>query len=125
MALAVVNYPALEKKDLDWIQEVREGHDALFFEVIAPHIPIVFPTDAHRWLSATFPARDEGYFIGPYIAHYADELLRDLGLRTRRLRNPVAEHLAPFWPSRYEGLAEERREGGEREEPKIREGAQG
>ncbi len=63
----------------------------------------------HRWLSATFPARDEGHFIGPYVAHYVDELLEDMGLRTRRAQNPVAEYLSPLWPSRYRGVAAERR----------------
>jgi dimethylaniline monooxygenase (N-oxide forming) len=58
----------------------------------------------HRWLSRVFPERDGGYFIGPYIAHYADELLRDMGLPTRRLRNPLAELLAPIWAERYRGL---------------------
>jgi dimethylaniline monooxygenase (N-oxide forming) len=61
-----------------------------------------------HWLAEVFPARAEGYFIGPYIAHYTDDLLRDLGLRTRRKRNVLAEYLAPFWPARYAGVAEER-----------------
>ena len=26
------------------------------------------------------PGRDQGYFIGPFIAHYADDLVRDMGL---------------------------------------------
>ena len=45
MALAVVNYPAIGKDDLDWIQSVRREHDHLFFSVVAPHFTIVFPTD--------------------------------------------------------------------------------
>jgi hypothetical protein len=45
MALAVVNYPAIAKDDLDWIQSVRREHDHLFFSVVAPHFTIVFPTD--------------------------------------------------------------------------------
>lgn len=46
MALAVVNYLELNQEDLDWIQGIRRRHDELFFDVIAPHFPLVFPTDA-------------------------------------------------------------------------------
>jgi len=44
MALAVVSYPSLSKKDLDWIQSVRRDHDKLYCDVIDPHITLVFPT---------------------------------------------------------------------------------
>jgi hypothetical protein len=43
------------------------------------------------------------------VAHYIDDLARDMGLRTARKRNPLAEYLAPFWPERYQEIAEERR----------------
>jgi hypothetical protein len=59
--------------------------------------------------AGTFPARDQGYFIGPYIAHYTDELMRDMGMPVRRTSNVFREYFAPFWPSRYETLGEERR----------------
>jgi dimethylaniline monooxygenase (N-oxide forming) len=62
-----------------------------------------------RWLSARFPGRPEGTFIGPYVAHYVDELMDDMGLRTRRKGNPFREYLGPFWPDRYRTLGDERR----------------
>ena len=62
-----------------------------------------------RWASEVVPGRDQGYFIGPFIAHYADDLLRDMGLPTRRRSNIFAEYMAPFWPERYGTLAADRR----------------
>jgi len=62
-----------------------------------------------RWIHETFPSRDEGFFIGQYVAHYADDLMRDMGLPTRRTRHLATEYFAPFWPERYRGLAAERR----------------
>ena len=62
-----------------------------------------------RWMGETFPARDQGYFIGPYVAHYVDDLLRDMGAPVRRTSNVFREYFAPFWPSRYATLGEERR----------------
>jgi len=69
------------------------------------------------WMAETFPARDQGYFIGPYIAHYADELMRDMGMPVRRTSNVFREYFAPFWPSRYATLGEERRRVPERSAP--------
>lgn len=63
-----------------------------------------------QWTAEVFPARSEGYFIGAYIAHYADELMRDMGLPPRR-GGRLREYLAPFWPRRYATLAQERRRG--------------
>lgn len=62
-----------------------------------------------RWNGSVFPARKEGYFIGAYIAHYADELLGDMGLRKKRAPL-LREYFAPFWPHRYQNLAHERRQ---------------
>jgi hypothetical protein len=45
MALAVVNYPTLSDDDFAWIQSLRREHDGLYFDVIDPHLPFVFPTD--------------------------------------------------------------------------------
>jgi len=63
----------------------------------------------HRWMDRTMPNRAQGIFVGPYVAQYIDELLADMGLRTRRTSNFVAENLMPLWPSRYAALGEERR----------------
>jgi dimethylaniline monooxygenase (N-oxide forming) len=63
----------------------------------------------HQWLGEVFPERKEGYFIGPYLAHYVDELMRDMGLRTFRTGSLLTEYLGRFLPSRYRNLGEERR----------------
>lgn len=62
-----------------------------------------------QWTAEVFPARKEGYFVGQYLAHYIDDLVRDMGLRTARTGNVLAEYFLPFWPQRYRALAEERR----------------
>ena len=46
MALCVVNYPTISSDDIEWIQSIRRQHDRLFFDVVAPHFTIVFPTNA-------------------------------------------------------------------------------
>lgn len=62
------------------------------------------------WAAAVFPARREGYFIGPYVAHYLDDLLRDMGLPCRRTHNFFVEYFTPYWPERYRTVGEERRQ---------------
>jgi dimethylaniline monooxygenase (N-oxide forming) len=61
-----------------------------------------------HWARQILPKRSEGYFIGGYVAHYADELLRDMGLSTRRANNLLTEYFAPLWAERYRKLATER-----------------
>jgi dimethylaniline monooxygenase (N-oxide forming) len=61
------------------------------------------------WQAEVFPRHPEGHFIGPYMAHYADDLLTDMGVPTRRMNNAFAEYLAPYTPRRYEDLAAQRR----------------
>jgi dimethylaniline monooxygenase (N-oxide forming) len=63
----------------------------------------------HAWAADVFPARAEGYFIGPFLGHYIDELMRDMRLNTRRTRHVISEYFAPLWPSRYRDVGEERR----------------
>jgi len=46
MSLAVVNYPTLSEKDFHWVQSVRQEYDRLYFDLIGPHFPLVFPTEA-------------------------------------------------------------------------------
>jgi len=68
-----------------------------------------------RWLHEVLPVRTEGYFVGPYLAHYLDELMDDMRLRTLRTSNFYLEHMFPLLPSRYADVADERkdlREGG-------------
>ena len=62
-----------------------------------------------RWARRTFPACAEGHFIGAYVAHYADALMRDMGLPRRRTGSVLSEYSAPIWSERYRQLAEERR----------------
>lgn len=45
MAFCVVNYPIFSTDDFNWIQSIRQRHDRLFFDVVAPHFTIVFPTE--------------------------------------------------------------------------------
>jgi dimethylaniline monooxygenase (N-oxide forming) len=61
-----------------------------------------------KWADEVFPGRSQGYFVGPYLAHYLDDLLRDMRLPHRRAGNFVAEYFAPLWPHRYRNLAEQR-----------------
>ena len=63
----------------------------------------------HAWAAEVFPARAEGYFVGPFLGHYIDELMRDMGLETRRTRHVISEYFAPLWPSRYRDVGEARR----------------
>lgn len=42
-SLLVVNYPTLSAEDLEKIQSVREQHDILYRDVVAPHFTLVFP----------------------------------------------------------------------------------
>jgi dimethylaniline monooxygenase (N-oxide forming) len=63
----------------------------------------------HAWAAEVFPARPEGYFVGPFLAHYIDELMRDMRLETCRTRRLLSEYFAPFWPSRYRDVGQERR----------------
>lgn len=46
MATAVVSYPAFSPADYAWIQSVRREHDPLYFRLIDPHFPLIFPTEA-------------------------------------------------------------------------------
>jgi cation diffusion facilitator CzcD-associated flavoprotein CzcO len=62
-----------------------------------------------EWANEVFPARSQGYFVGPYLAHYLDDLLRDMRVSRRRMANPFAEYFAPLWPHRYQNLADQRR----------------
>jgi hypothetical protein len=90
----------------------------------ALHLPGVATMEAeiervHAWLAEVMPGRREGYFVGPYLTHYLDELVRDMGLSPRRTSNFLAEYVARVWATRYRTLGEERRRvaRGERARP--------
>lgn len=78
--------------------------------------------EVHAWTAEAFPKRNEGYFVGSYVASYVDELMRDMGLPARRADGFVAEYLEPLDVTRYKGLAEERRLA--REENRVGEDSQ-
>jgi hypothetical protein len=61
------------------------------------------------WLAEVFPARSQGYFVGPYLAHHIDDLIADMGLPPRRTSNVLSEYLGPFSPARYCDITEQRR----------------
>jgi hypothetical protein len=61
------------------------------------------------WLREAIPGRPDGYYVGPHVGHHIDELMADMGLRTRRKRSAVAEFLLPLFPRRYAGVGAERR----------------
>ncbi|KAI9370358.1 cofactor FMO1 FAD enzyme [Aspergillus egyptiacus] len=50
--------------------------------------------------------KKHAYMVYDYIS-YIDTLMRDLGLRTKRKNNPVAELLSPYRPQDYCGLISE------------------
>jgi cation diffusion facilitator CzcD-associated flavoprotein CzcO len=66
-------------------------------------------TRMRRWAERKFPAASEGYFIGPFIAHHVDDLMRDMNLPTRRSNNPLTEYFGRLLPSRYRAVHKQRR----------------
>jgi cation diffusion facilitator CzcD-associated flavoprotein CzcO len=62
----------------------------------------------HAWLAEVLPVRPHGYFVGPCVTHYIDDLLRDMGVPTRRTRNVFTEYLGAFSPTRYRDVAAQR-----------------
>jgi 2'-5' RNA ligase len=43
MALLVLAYPSLSRRDYEWMQAIRADHDQLYFSVVDPHFTLVFP----------------------------------------------------------------------------------
>jgi len=60
------------------------------------------------WTQKVFPRRNEGYFIGAYVGSYIDELMKEMGLKTRRKNNFFSEYFRPFWADRYKKVADEK-----------------
>lgn len=69
------------------------------------------------WSARAFPGQPEGHFIGGYIAHYVDWLLRDMGLPVRRAKGLLREWLGRFAAERYRDVATERRDARRRAAP--------
>ena len=60
------------------------------------------------WLVQRAPhSNASGTCIIPFSFHHADELMRDMGLNTRRTRNPITEFMKPFNPAMYKGLTKQ------------------
>lgn len=77
MALAVVNYPTLSEDDLDWIQSVRAEHDPLYYEVIDPHISLVFPTDGVERSRLIEHVREKARSTAPFEVVFRCAILGD------------------------------------------------
>ncbi len=61
-----------------------------------------------EWIRAERPrGAAGGACIIPFTFHHLDDLLRDMGARTLRSRNPAAELLMPVNPALYAGLRAE------------------
>lgn len=45
MALLLIAYPTIDRKDFNWIQSVRKNHDKRFYKVVDPHFTLVFPVE--------------------------------------------------------------------------------
>ena len=43
MAILVISYPELTLQDFGWIQSIRARHDRLYYNIVKPHITLVFP----------------------------------------------------------------------------------
>jgi len=59
-----------------------------------------------RWTEEMLPGSG-GFLIGPYIVDYLDELMRDMGLSTHRVSNPLEEYFGRFHAERFCGIGEE------------------
>ena len=60
-----------------------------------------------NWAKQRVPESEDGIFTGPYISHYVDELMHDMGMPTQRTSNFLSEYLGTFLPSRYGTLGQE------------------
>jgi len=45
MANLVIAYPDIDTGDFNWIQEIRKSHDPMYFNVVKPHVTLVFGTE--------------------------------------------------------------------------------
>ena len=87
-----------------WLAEHVQGRIAL------PPAPEMHREVEARlaWLRAERPNHmASGTCVVPFNFHYLNDLLRDMGARTRRTRNPLREYLMPVDPSVYADLGAE------------------
>lgn len=62
-----------------------------------------------QWSEEHFPSAKGGLLLGPFTAHYVDDLMRDMGLEVHRTGNLITEHFGRLLPGRYKDVGEERR----------------
>ena len=111
------------EKQLGFIGYASTFNNTLTAEVAANWLAQIFrgeqrlPDEEHMekeidrilaWIKE-YTYRSSGYFIGAVNVHYLDDLIRDMGLPTKRTNNFITEYIGTSWPQRYSGLAEERR----------------
>ena len=77
MALVVVNYPTLSDEDLAWIQAIRKAHDPLYFDVIGPHLALVFPTEAVSEETLIAHVRRQVASVAPFEVVFRCAILGD------------------------------------------------
>ncbi|MDX1687588.1 MAG: NAD(P)/FAD-dependent oxidoreductase [Candidatus Promineifilaceae bacterium] len=63
-----------------------------------------------QWSEEHFPSAKGGLLLGPFTAHYVDDLMRDMDLEAHRTDNLLAEHFGRLLPSRYKDVGRERRQ---------------
>ena len=59
----------------------------------------------HNWANAKLPSRGPETFIGPYLVHYMNDLLEDMGCGKKRAIPFLKDFFGPFFPSRFADLA--------------------
>lgn len=45
MGFLAIAYPDISQRDFDWIQSVRKQYDPKYFDVVKPHVTLVFSTN--------------------------------------------------------------------------------
>ena len=77
MALAVINYPTLFDDDFDWIQSVRREHDRLYYDVVDPHVSLVFPLDGVEPSTLIGHVRGQARLTAPFEVVFRCAILGD------------------------------------------------
>lgn len=77
MALAVLNYPTLSDNDFDWIQSIRRKHDRLYYDVVNPHVSLVFPIDGIERSTLIGHVHKQARSTAPFEAVFRCAILGD------------------------------------------------